>query len=190
MSLSKPLTNRNTHRLDMNLRPGGSNPGRTYRWFPSPVQAFGFGLHYVPFTTEFSKWANLSLSIQDLISSCKDPHPDTCSIPSLPVAVTNGGNRTSDFVALAFIKGQNGPKPYPLKTLISYARLRDITGGQKKEAELPLTLGNLARHDESGNTVVYPGDYEVLLDEPVQAKMKLTLTGTAAVLDKWPVPPK
>jgi beta-D-xylosidase 4 len=175
---------------DMNLRPSGSNPGRTYRWFPSPVQAFGTGLHYVPFKAEFGSSNSSSLSIQDLVSSCKNPSPDTCSIPSLSVSVTNGGNMTSDYVALAFIKGQNGPKPYPLKTLISYARLRDIASGQKKQAQLPLTLGNLARHDEAGNTVVYPGDYEIVLDEPVQSTIKLTLTGTAATLDNWPAPAK
>jgi beta-D-xylosidase 4 len=173
----------------MSLRPSSTNPGRTYRWFPNPVQAFGFGLHYVPFVAEFGT-SNYNVSIQDVVSACKDRHPDTCAVPSLSVTVSNGGNRTSDYVALAFVKGENGPKPYPLKTLISYARLRDIAGGQKRSAQLALTLGNLARHDEDGNTVVYPGDYEVMLDEPVQAKMKLTLTGTAAVLDKWPAPPK
>jgi beta-D-xylosidase 4 len=175
---------------DMNLRPGGSNPGRTYRWFPSPVQAFGFGLHYVPFTAQFNQANGTSLSIQNVLSSCKDIHPDTCSVPPLPIAVKNGGNQTSDYVALAFIKGQNGPKPYPLKTLVSYMRLRGIAAGATKEAQLPLTLGNLARHDEAGNTVIYPGDYEIVLDEPMQATMKLTVTGTATTLDKWPAPPK
>jgi beta-D-xylosidase 4 len=153
------------------------------------VQAFGFSLYYVPFTAGF-RALNYSASIQDLVSACKDLHPDTCSIPSLPVVVTNGGNRTSDFVALVFVKGENAPKPYPLKTLVSYARMRDIPGRQKRNAQLALTLGSLARHDEDGNTVVYPGDYEVVLDEPMQAKMNLTLTGAAAVLDKWPAPPK
>lgn len=171
---------------DMNLRPSGTNPGRTYRWFPNPVQAFGFGLHYVKFTAEFGKSALTTLSIQDMVSACKDPYPDTCAIQSLPITVTNTGNRTSDFSVLVFIKGQNGPKPYPIKTLITYARLKDIAGGKKEEAQLPLTLGSLARHDESGNQVLYPGEYTLLLDEPTQATMKLTLTGTAATLDKWP----
>jgi beta-D-xylosidase 4 len=171
---------------DMNLRPGGTNPGRTYRWFPNPVQAFGFGLHYVKFTAGFSKSAPTTLSIQDMVSACKNSHPDTCALQSLPITVTNTGNRTSDFSVLVFIKGQNGPKPYPIKTLITYARLRDITGGQKREAQLPLTLGSLARHDESGNLVLYPGEFDLLLDEPTQVSMKLTLTGTAVMLDKWP----
>jgi beta-D-xylosidase 4 len=57
-----------------------------------------------------------------------------------------------------------------------------------KAAELQWTVGNLARHDESGNTVIYPGRYEVWLDEPVQAVLNFTLTGSERVLDKWPGP--
>lgn len=172
---------------DMALRPGGSNPGRTYRWFSNAVHAFGFGLHYVPFKADFAKANGTSLSIQDLVSSCKGPgHPDICEIAPISVSVTNGGNRTSDYVALAFAKSQSGPKPYPLKTLITYGRLRDIAAGQTKTAELPLTLGSLARYDEQGNQVLYPGEYTIMLDEPMQASTTLTLTGTAATLDKWP----
>jgi beta-D-xylosidase 4 len=40
-----------------------------------------------------------------------------------------------------------------------------------------------------GNTVVYPGEYTLLLDEPTQAELKLTITGEETVLDKWPQPP-
>jgi beta-D-xylosidase 4 len=54
---------------------------------------------------------------------------------------------------------------------------------------LQWTLGNLARHDQSGNTVLYPGTYTIMLDEPVQASVQVTLTGTQVVLDKWPAPP-
>jgi beta-D-xylosidase 4 len=177
---------------DMNLRPGTSNgtynPGRTYRWFPSPVQAFGFGLHYTTFAPSFGSWAS-SLSIQNLLGNCTNEFPDTCALPSLPIKVTNTGNRTSDFVALAFVKSESGPKPYPLKTLASYTRVHDVKAGSTAEAELSWTVGNLARIDESGNTVIYPGDYQVWLDEPVKAMLNFTLTGTEVMLDKWPGPP-
>lgn len=176
--------------LDMNLRPGGSNPGRTYRWFKGAVQPFGFGLHYTTFQAKFKSNASITYDIADIIKGCKNQYPDTCAVPALDVAVTNTGNKTSDFVALAFIKGENGPKPYPLKTLISYARLRDIKGAETKTAALKFTLGNLARVDESGNTVLYPGDYTIVLDEPVQAEVKVKLVGSQTVLDKWPQPKK
>jgi beta-D-xylosidase 4 len=175
--------------LDMKLRPGGSNPGRTYRWFNRAVQPFGFGLHYTTFAAKFAANATVTYDIADIMGKCTAQYKDTCTVPAIDVAVTNTGNRTSDFVALAFIKGDVGPKPYPLKTLLSYARLRDIAGSQTKTASMALTLGNLARVDESGNTVLYPGEYSVLLDEPVQAQIKLVLKGSMTVLDKWPQPP-
>lgn len=47
----------------------------------------------------------------------------------------------------------------------------------------------MASYDEKMNTVLYPGNYQILLDEPVQARLNSTLTGIEAVLDKWPTPP-
>jgi beta-D-xylosidase 4 len=184
-----PASYTNLSMLDMNLRPGAISPGRTYRWYDQAVQPFGFGLHYTTFAANFSSGEGLTYDIQDIMSDCTQMYPDLCDVAPLEVAVTNQGNRTSDFVALAFIKGETGPKPYPLKTLVSYARLRAISGGQTKTASLALTLGTLARVDQMGNTVVYPGEYTLLLDEPTQAELKLTITGEETVLDKWPQPP-
>ncbi|CAE7212990.1 hypothetical protein PTNB73_08849 [Pyrenophora teres f. teres] len=175
--------------LDMNMRPGGNNPGRTYRWYNESVQPFGFGLHYTKFAAKFGSSSGLTVNIQDIMKSCTKDHPDLCDVPPIEVAVTNEGNRTSDFIALAFIKGEVGPKPYPLKTLVSYARLRDISSSQTKMASLALTLGALSRVDQSGNLVAYPGEYTLLLDEPTQAELKLTITGQETVLDHWPQPP-
>jgi beta-D-xylosidase 4 len=176
--------------LDMNLRPGGANPGRTYRWFNGAVQPFGTGLHYTTFDAKFAgSNQTITYDIQAIMSNCTNAYPDTCSIPSIPISVSNTGNRTSDFVALAFIKGNNGPAPYPLKTLISYTRVRDIKGSETKSAELQLTLGNLARVDQMGNTVLYPGEYTVMLDEPTNAEVKVIVKGVETMLDEWPQPP-
>lgn len=174
---------------DMTLRPSNSNPGRTYRWYRTPVQAFGFGMHYTTLKAEFDNFEP-SYSIQDLLDGCKNQYLDTCELPSVPIKVINAGNRTSDFVALAFVAGRNGPAPYPIKTLATYTRLHDIAPGQARTALLAWTLGNLARHDETGSLVLYPGTYQLLLDEPTQTAANLTLTGDAVTLDKWPEPPK
>ncbi|KLU83395.1 hypothetical protein MAPG_02456 [Magnaporthiopsis poae ATCC 64411] len=81
--------------------------------------------------------------------------------------------------------------PRPRKTLAAYTRLRGVpAGGGRAEADLAWTLGDIARHDENGNTVLYPGTYKVQIDEPVLATAEFTLTGEPVVLDKWPALPK
>ena len=93
-------------------------------------------------------------------------------------------------MALAFIKSEVGPEPYPLKTLAAYDRLRDVRPGKKAKAKLDWTLDNIARRDESGNLVLYPGKYTILLDEPTQDEISFTLTGKEVVLDEWPAIPE
>jgi beta-D-xylosidase 4 len=170
---------------DMNLRPNGSNPGRTYRWYPTPVQAFGTGLHYTTFKPAFANYT-ANLPIQTLLDNCKNANPDTCALQPLPVDVTNTGNRTSDYVALVFVASQAGPEPYPIKSLAAYGRLRNITSGQTATISLPWTIGNLARHDVDGNTVLYPGKYTLMLDQPTATTTELTLIGDSVILDDWP----
>ena len=170
---------------DMNLRPGTSSPGRTYRWYPTPAQSFGFGLHYTTFEAGVGSYPN-EFSIQTLLADCKKQYLDTCALQPLPLSVSNTGNRNSDFVALVFVASEAGPKPYPIKTLAAYGRLHNVTAGQTSTANLQWTLGSLARHDEKGNTVLYPGNYTLLLDEPTQMTKTLILTGEAVILDKWP----
>ncbi|KAB5578731.1 glycoside hydrolase superfamily, partial [Coniochaeta sp. 2T2.1] len=180
---------------DMNLRRSCKNPGRTYRWYNKPVLPFGHGLHYTTFKPTFfapGPFTNgSSLSITSLLASCgKIPHADLCTVgSSLPVEVTNTGNTTSDCVALAFLAGEYGPKPYPIKTLAAYGRVKGVKPGETAKAQLPaLTLGTLARVDLAGNTVLYPGKYRLLLDVPTQAEVEFTLTGEEVVLDRFPQP--
>jgi beta-D-xylosidase 4 len=103
--------------------------------------------------------------------------------------VTNTGNVTSDFVALAFLAGEYGPQPYPIKSLAAYGRARGLKPGEKRTVKLPaLTLGTLARTDLAGNTVLYPGEYRLLLDVPTRMEMRFSLTGSEVVLDEFPQP--
>ena len=172
---------------DMNLRPAGSNPGRTYMWYPNAVQPFGYGLHYTTFSPAVDSSFPSTLSISDLIANCKETYIDKCALPSLPIFVKNTGNITSDYVALAFVSTSNtGPTPRPIKQLATYGRLRDVAGGATAQAELKWTVANLARHDTKGNMVLYPGEYTLSLDQPALATFKLTLSGKEVVLDSWP----
>jgi beta-D-xylosidase 4 len=180
---------------DMNLRPGPGNPGRTYRWYNDSVLPFGFGLQYTTFKVKPNPTAlftNNTIKISSLLCHCDKkiyPHPDLCPInDGVHVSVTNTGKVTSDFVAMAYLAGEYGPKPYPIKSLASYGRVRGVRAGETVRASLsPLTLGTLARVDGSGNTVLYPGRYELLLEGSTEV-VGFTLVGEEVVLDEFPQP--
>jgi beta-D-xylosidase 4 len=95
----------------------------------------------------------------------------------------------SDYVVVVFYNAATGPPPYPLKSLVAYERLHDIAPDAVGTADLRLTLGALARREENGDLVLYPGKYELLLDVPTQATLVFHLTGTETVLENWPQPP-
>ncbi|KAK4240451.1 putative exo-1,4-beta-xylosidase bxlB [Achaetomium macrosporum] len=159
---------------DMTLRPSSSSsgsPGRTYRWYPTnaTVLPFGFGLHYTSFRAQFGEFATLDFpNTSSLLSGCADmPYRDLCPFPPqmpLSVWVSNQGNVTSDYVALVFVAGEFGPRPYPAKTLVGYTRLRGIRPGETVAGIVEVKVGDLARVDEQGNRVLYPGRYRLVLD--------------------------
>ena len=190
---------------DMNIRPDEltGSPGRTYQWYTGkPTYEFGYGLHYTNFSASFGNsmgtgigsysgapGAN-SYSIQDLVSGCKEQYQDRCSFQAFSVEIRNTGSVMSDYSALAFLAGAHGPKPYPNKRLVAYERLHGIAAGSVSTAQLNLTLGSLSRADSKGNSVLYPGDYAVLLDTQPLATVNFTLTGQEAIIDHWPQPPE
>ncbi|KAI8628969.1 glycoside hydrolase family 3 protein [Xylariaceae sp. FL1651] len=176
---------------DMSLRPSSANPGRTYKWYNKPVIPFGFGLHYTIFEAAFKKddVAKKQYAIDDIVNNCKLRYLDLCEFDPVTVSIKNTGNVTSDFVALAFLSGEYGPEPYPIKELAAYTRIKDIKAGTKIETNLVMKLGELARVNENGNTVLYPGKYNVLLDVPTQDQITFELTGEPKVLINFPQPP-
>lgn len=174
---------------NMSLRPGTGNPGRTYKWFSEPILPFGYGLSYSAFNTSFNTAATCSFSIRSLLSGCTQPHLDLCHFSNFTATVKNTGKVTTDYVALAFVSGQYGPAPYPIKQLVGYQRLYNVTAGSTRTASYGLSLGNLARVDQKGNSILYPGTYSLLLDVPTQSTLNFTLTGSQMVLDHFPQPP-
>lgn len=178
---------------DMSLRPNATsgNPGRTYMWYNNATVPFGFGLHYTNFSASIAVPDSIkdsaSWDIADLTAECVDAvHKDQCPFQTIPVAVSNTGSTTSDFVVLGFIAGDHGPAPHPIKRLVAYRRLHGIAAGEQQTANLTLTLGSLGRRDEEGDLVLYPGAYSVLVDVPTQAVWNFTLEGEPFVLDEWP----
>ncbi|KAJ9615772.1 hypothetical protein H2200_001849 [Cladophialophora chaetospira] len=181
---------------DMSFRPNSTtgNPGRTYKWYDNATVEFGYGLHYTNFSTAITSPSTSSFDIQSLVSACGTyAHADQCpfrpysnTTSSLSVQVSNTGSTGSDFVALAFVSGNYGPAPYPIKSLVAYERLFGIGPGKSQTANLNITLGGLSRHDENGNQILYPGSYSILVDVPTQSTWNFTLTGTQYMMDEWP----
>jgi xylan 1,4-beta-xylosidase len=104
----------------------------------------------------------------------------------VPVSVTNTGNVTSDYVLLAFLKGEYGPTPYPNKSLVAFTRLHDIKPGDTATGTLDVKLGSVARSDSSGALTLWPAKYKLVLDVDDRASWDFEVTGTATVLDKLP----
>ncbi|KAF2450834.1 hypothetical protein P171DRAFT_348679, partial [Karstenula rhodostoma CBS 690.94] len=154
---------------------------------------FGTGLHYTNFSSSIRSNTASSYAIADLMTTCKNSNAkylDLCSFGSpVQVEVTNTGKTTSDYVTLAYVTGTFGPAPHPKKALVSYQRLFAISGGSSDTAILNLTLGSLARVDEKGNKVLYPGEYTLLIDNKPLAMVNFTLTGDQVMLENWPQPP-
>ena len=184
---------------DMGMRPTTSsgNPGRTYKWFLNATVEFGYELHYTNFTTQpVVTDTNMTFNIQSLISSCNQSsltHIDLCpflplnaSTSTLTLNVTNTGTVTSDYVALAFVSGDYGLEPRPLKSLVAYQRLFNVTGGASQTVEMTVDLSGLARRAENGDEILYPGNYRILIDVPTQAEWAFELAGDEYVLDRWP----
>jgi beta-D-xylosidase 4 len=176
---------------NMALRPSSSYPGRTYRWYKDAVFSFGHGLHYATFDVSVQAFPT-TFSIADIMASCSGDalYIDLCPFPSVSVSITNTGPRASDYVALGFLAGDFGPAPMPIKTLATYKRAFDIQPGETQTLALDWKVESLARVDQSGNRVLYPGTYTLLLDQPTLANLTFTLTGEEMILDKWPQPPK
>ncbi|RAQ51277.1 exo-1 [Aspergillus flavus] len=180
--------------FDINLRPTDSYPGRTYKWYTGkPVLPFGYGLHYTKFMFDWEKTLNREYNIQDLVASCRNssggPINDNTPLTTVKARVKNVGHKTSDYVSLLFLSSKNaGPAPRPNKSLVSYVRLLNIARGSDQVAELPLTLGSLARADENGSLVIFPGRYKIALDHSEELTFEFTLKGSPAVIETLPIP--
>ncbi|KEQ89919.1 glycoside hydrolase [Aureobasidium pullulans EXF-150] len=174
------------------LRPNGSYPGRTYKWYTGkPVLPFGYGLSYTTFDLAWcGKPLKQSYRIRDLFNKrqhhgAKGTPLDTLPFVTLSTTVSNTGNLTSDFSALLFLSTSNaGPAPYPNKWLVSYARAHGIAPGKSQTINLDISIGSLARADENGDLTVYPGKYRLAIDNDELLKAEFELVGEPVIVDR------
>ena len=166
---------------------------RTYKWYSgTPVFEFGYGLHYTNFTLSFDATLVTDLpttfNTADLVAQEIEgvAYKDLLPFVSIPVNVTNEGNVTSDFVVLAFLKGEYGPTPYPLKSLVAFTRVHDIAPGESAGATMDINIGTVARADEDGDLVLFPGEYSIVLDTDDKDAWEFSIEGEPHVLDSWP----
>ncbi|KAK1819727.1 hypothetical protein LTR12_005897 [Friedmanniomyces endolithicus] len=178
-----------TNIFDIALRPNVNSTGRTYKWYTgTAVRPFGFGMHYTTFAFSWDGQPSSHYDITELIAASQDSGPinDITPFTTVTATVQNTGKHTSDYVGLLFLSSDSGPLPLPIKSLVSYDRLHNITVGGSDQLILPLTLGSLARSDENGNLVVYPGNYKLMLDNDACLTFEFVLTGAAAIIETLP----
>ncbi|KAJ5552020.1 hypothetical protein N7535_000033 [Penicillium sp. DV-2018c] len=175
---------------DMSLRPNGSNPGQTYMWYTGkPVYEFGHGLFYTTFKESLAHGKHqTSFDIFELLSRSHVGYNTVELMPFMnyTVEVKNTGKVTSDYTAMAFVNTTAGPSPRPNKWLVNFDRLGAIAPHAKQTMTMPISLDVLARTDEEGNRVVYPGKYELALNNERSAVLSFTLTGDATTIAMWP----
>lgn len=184
---------RDVNIFDMALKPNGSFPGRTYKWYSGkPVLPFGYGLHYTNFEFSTKSAPKASYHIHEIVKAANGTFKDTAVFTTFVASVTNVGHPikiASDYAGLLFMKTTNaGPAPYPTKSLVSYDRLHEILVGGTQQLKLPITLASLARADESGDLVIHPGDYTLMLDIDSKLTANFSLKGEKMIIDALPRP--
>ncbi|KAJ0425033.1 glycoside hydrolase superfamily [Aspergillus carlsbadensis] len=177
--------------LEMGLRPNGSsgNPGQTYVWYTGEaVYEFGHGLFYTTFEEEVDATDAGSFDIQELVTASHGGYDRVEQRPLLnfTVSVRNTGKRASDYTGLVFANTTAGPKPQPKKWLVGFDRLGALEAGEEQVFNVPVTIDSVARTDEKGNRVLYPGKYELALNNERSVVVEFELKGDEVVLLAWP----
>lgn len=178
--------------LDTQLRPHGENPGQTYMWYTGePVYEFGHGLFYTTFETSPAAQCGGTDSY-DILEVVSKSHPEYQYIERLPfhnftVEVSNTGSTASDYTAMAFMNTTAGPAPYPNKWLYNFDRVANLQPGSTETMTFPVHIRDVARVDEQGDHVIYPGKYEMALNNERSVVASFTLTGDPVTIEKWPL---
>ncbi|KAF9468809.1 beta-xylosidase [Collybia nuda] len=174
---------------DMTVQPSDTNPGRTYKWYQNaPVYEFGHGLHFTTFSASWAGTPPAQYNIAQLLRAAPKGRPlDLAPFDSFNINIHNTGKVTSDYVALLFVNGTAGPAPHPNKQLVSYSRVHQIRAGSVGRTTLSVTLGSLARADETGSLWIHSGSYQLNVDTgPALLTHRFTLIGASTQITQFP----
>jgi beta-D-xylosidase 4 len=163
-------------------------------WYTgTPVFEFGDGLFYTTFKESAAPSPSHSgKDTYDIKVLTSASHPGYDFIEQVPflnftATVKNEGKTASPYTCMLFASTKDaGPKPYPNKWLVGFDRLATISPGHSSTLSIPVTLGSVARVDENGNRILYPGKYELALNNNRSVVVQFELTGEAAALEIWP----
>lgn len=139
---------------DMNMRPVNGSPGRTYRFYTGvPVYPFGYGLSYSTFQYEFSAGNTIS-QISPSQSACVEVN----------LVVRNSGPRTGDHSVLWFVSPPNaGVSGRPIKNLIYFEKLHDISVSESRETQICLTWDMFQLANEEGEITYVTGLWTLMV---------------------------
>jgi len=154
--------------LDMHMRPGSGNTGRTYRFYTGkPVYEFGTGLSYTTFTYSWSAFPEyVSQRVVEKVLKEAEVFEDVYHDPQNIVAaasvkVTNTGNVSADDSVLYFVvpsdAGKNGS---PLKYLAGFQRVT-LGPGQATTVTFNTLAKDLAVVGSDGRYRTKAGDWTV-----------------------------
>ena len=176
---------------EMSLRPQGSNPGQTYMWYKgTPVYPFGHGLFYTEFKERSAGHESpKTFNIKELLSAPHDGYQYIELVPfvTFEATVENVGGAASPYTGMVFASTTAGPKPLPIKWLAGFDRLDTIKPGRQATFSVSVSMRDVSRVDEKGNRVLYPGKYELALNNERSVVLSFTLEGEQATLENWPL---
>ena len=114
-------------------------------------------------------------------------YPDLAPLLDYTVTVTNTGSIASVYFAILSANTANaGPAPFPNKWVVEFDRYSSMGPGESASLMMEVSIGSMARYDESGHVVLYPEIYELALNNERDAVLGVIVDGEEMVIKEWP----
>jgi len=175
---------------DQSMRPSSTNPGRTYKWYTSPLYNFGDGLSYTTFAYSIEPSSpSSSYSIASLAESALAATSSPAAI-AYWLWINNTGSVTSDCVALGFLSANvsyNDIVP-PIKQLFDFTHQYQLPPGSSTKVWFQLSYKSLLTTDHQGHRWMLPGEYTITINNEKQTQNTHTfrLEGEPTLIHRFP----